>query len=186
MSDDPLGELAEASGPRIPQPELRELENNERYVRTAGLKFIIPQSFKPGDVLDEHTAAMLNAAHTTLIINRFSVTRKALLENPNCTYNDLDKALQDLVANFKYTPRPVRAPGEDEGVSEEERDLIAFARPYFNKAFGGQGIERKDYEKLLREWVGLEREMLTKLKTAHDNAFESLTKDMEGAFGQDD
>lgn len=186
MSDDPLGEALAATGSaRIPQPALRKLDPQERYVRTAGLKFIIPENFKPGDVLDEQTAAMLNTAYTTLVINRFSVTRQTLLENPNCTYADLDKALQDHFDNFKYTPRPTRAPGEDEGLSDEDRDLLTFARPHFNKAYGGKGLERKDYEALLRTWVTSNREMLAEMKSKADAAFESLTKDLSGAFGED-
>lgn len=184
MSDE-LNELLGASAPRIPQPELRKLNPNERYVRTAGLKFIIPENFKPGDVLDEHTAAMLNTAFTTLVINRFSPTRQALLENPNCTYKDLDTALQGHFDNFKYTPRPVRAPGEDEGLSDEDRELISFARPHFNKAFGKQGIDRKDYEALLREWVVGNREMLADLKTSADARQTALLEDLAGAFGND-
>lgn len=184
MSDE-FNELLSESAPRIAQPELRKLADNERYVRTAGLKFIIPQNFKPGDILDVHTAAMLNTAYTTLVINRFSTTRQALLENPNCTYKDLDTALQGHFDNFKYTPRPVRAPGEDNDLTDEDRDLISFARPHFNKAFGKQGIDRKAYEALLREWVVGNREMLGKLKAQADANSQALLEDLAGAFGND-
>ncbi len=182
---DPLAEALGEVAPRIPQPALRALAENERYVRTAGLRFIIPQNFKPGDVLDENTAAILNASYTTLVVNRFAAIRKVLLENPDCTYQMLDKELQAHFDNFKYNPRPVRTPGDEDGKTEEDRELIAFARPIFHKTFGGQGIERKAYEALLVEWVVGNRTMLTEQKTLADARSASLLEGLAGAFGED-
>lgn len=178
-------DLLEASGSRIPQPELRPLGEKERYVRTAGLRFIIPENFSPGDVLDDNTAAILNAAWTTQVINRFSPIRQALLENPATTYADIDRELQSHFNSYVYRPRPVRAPGDEDETSDADRDLISFARPVFNKHFGGQGLDRKDYEALLKTWVKNNREMLVALKTKSDDRAQSLASDFLAAFGQD-
>lgn len=175
-----------AVAPRIPQPELRTLASNERVVRTAGLKFIVKNNWKAGDVLDERTALLLNTAYQTIVINRFAPIRQALLDNPDTTYDDLDKALQDHLENFKYNPRPVDASdAKDDSRTQEERDLEAFARPHFNKAFGKQGIARADYEALLRDYVRDNRELLTKLKAQADERFNAISEDLAGVFGSD-
>lgn len=182
---DDLDEALALVAPRFAQPKLRPLEPNERYVRTAGLKFILPMNFKSGDVLDDKTAAILNQAYTTLVINRFAPIRAALLENDNTIYEDIDRELRAHFASFTYTPRPVIAGEEDEKLSEEDRDLVTFARPHFQKAFGGQGIARKDYEMLLREYVVGNRLMLEKLKKQSDDLRKSLTEDLGDVFGED-
>lgn len=184
-TDDDLADALEAVAPRIPQPQLRPLELNERYVRTAGLKFILPMNFAIGDVLDEKTAAILNQAYTTLVINKFAPIRTALLENPNTTYDDLDRELRNHFANFTYTPRPVNPEPGEESLSEEERELLSFARPHFNKAFGGQGLERKDYEALLREYVRDNRPMLEKMKASADALQQTLAADLGEVYGED-
>ncbi len=180
--DEALESLSIPNG--IKQPQLRPLEPKERYVRTAGLKFIVPEYFSPGDVLDETTAALLNTFYTTAAINRFSETRRVLLDNPETTYYDIDCALQAHFDNFKYTPRPTRVDGSEPD-NTLDRELISFARPVFNKHFGGKGLDRKDYENLLLSWVNDNREMLQNLMEKQNSRIKSLASDFDAAYGQD-
>lgn len=186
MTDD-IDAAIEATKPRIPQPELRTLAPGERVVRTAGLRFIVPTNWKAGDVLDEQTALLLNTAYHTIVINRFAPIRQAILDNPDATYTDLDRALQEHFENFKYSPRPLdTSSAKDDSRTQAERDLEAFARPHFNRAFGKQGIARADYEALLREYVKDNHELLTRLKSEADSRFSAITEDLAGVFGNDD
>lgn len=182
---DPIDDALAAVTPRIAQPALRELAPGERVVRTAGLKFILPTSWKAGDVLTEEDALFINSAHHTALINRFGETRRTLLENPDCTYADLDKALQAHYENFKVNPRTTDT-SDPETTSEEDRELISFAREPFNKMFGGKGIPRKEYEAMLRDYVKDNRELLTNLMNKQKQTITSLTEDLAGAFGSED
>lgn len=181
MTDD-LDEALSAVKPRIAQPALKELEPDERVVRTAGLKFIVKNPWKPGDVLDERSALLLNTAWHTAGLNRFSETRKVLLENPDCTYQDLDKALQAHFENFTYTPRPLDT-SDPTDLSDEDRELIAFARPRFNKVVGGKGIPRAEYESMLREFVTNNKVALMQAMRTQEKAMSQLTEDLAGASG---
>lgn len=169
----------------ILQPPLRPVGENERIVRTAGLKFIVPMNWKPGDVLDETSAALLNTAFCTAAINRFSPIRKALLENPDCTYDDIANELQDYFETFKYNPRTVDSSKPEDTRSAEVRELEAFARPYFNKAWGGGQLPRKEYETLLREWIDENTEFLTTQFEVHKASVNSLVSDLTTLFGND-
>ena len=166
----------------ITQPELTPPGPNERVVRTGGLKFILPMRWTPGDVLDEQSALLLNTAYHTAVINRFAPIRQELLSNPNTTYEDLDKALQAFFDEFNYTPRPLDS-SKPTDRTDEVRELESFARPYFNKAVGGKGLPRADYEALLREWVAENREFLLKIKLQQEAAIASLTEDIEANLG---
>lgn len=180
---DDLDEAIAAVEPRIKQPKLKDLEPGERVIRTAGLKFIVKCPWKPGDTLDETSALLLNTAWHTAALNRFSETRKVLLENPDCSYEDLDKALQAHLENFSYTPRPLDT-SDPTDPTDEDRELISYARPIFNKVVGGKGIERKQYEEMLREFVTNNRVMLLQRMRAEQQAMSKLTEDLAGALGE--
>ena len=172
--------------PKIKQPPLQPPGPNARIVRTAGLQFILPCNWKPGDVLDEQSAALLNAAHHTAVLNKFAPIRETFYGpdgefKDGLTYNDIDRELQAHFDNFKWNVRR-QDTSRPEPASEEDRELIAFARPHFNKAFGGQGLERKDYEALLREYVNTNREMLSKLMESQRTKINSLV-DIMAAYG---
>lgn len=159
---------------KLKQEPLRDLAPNERVVRTAGLRFILPCQYKPGDVLDEDTAALLNVAVHTAILNGFAETRRTLQDNPATTYQDLDAALQAFASEYKRTPRVLDTSDGSGAKTQEERDLIAFARPHFNKVFGGKNLARKDYEERLVAWVGENTEMLKELKAAESASMSKL------------
>lgn len=153
----------------IKQPKLKELGPNERVVRTAGLKFILPNNWKAGDILDEQSAAFINTAWATFVLNRFSPIRDNVLEQPCPTYTDLDRALQATFEDAKWTPRPARPPSDTELLDNEDRALISYARSEFNKRFGGKSIPRKDYEKKLRDFV-LENKPILLASMQRENA----------------
>lgn len=144
---------------QIPQPPLREIKPNERYVKTAGLTFILPNIASEGEVLSKKMADFLNVAYHTAILNRFSVIRQTLLESPHTTYEDLDDELRAFFTTFSFSVRPNKAPRiEDpdaEQWEEELQQLITYSRPMFRKVIqaSGQKLERKDYEATLRAWV---------------------------------
>ena len=142
----------------LDQPELRDPLPNERIVRTGGLRFILPNAFAEGDTLTPASAAFINAALHSAVINRFKDTRKVLEENPTTTYADIDEALQAFFAEFEVTPRKTKAPEPEADTDDEAnaafRALVKWARPDFNRAMSTvQGLPRKEYERLLREWV---------------------------------
>lgn len=174
MTEDEDTPPAEPEIARIQQPELRDLYPNERIVRVAGLKFILPGRWQEGDVLTEEDAIFINTAFHTAVINRFAPTREALLADPATGYEDLEDALLDFLDSYKWTPRPASHPSDDvEPLTEDERDLVRFARPHFNKAMKGTKVSRADYEATLRKWVLANKSVLepmleAELKRASD------------------
>lgn len=167
----------------IEQPELRDPLPNERIVRTGGLYYILPNAWKPGDVLTTELAAFLNAAWHSAFINRFKEARKALEENPATTYEDIDQALQAAFEEFSVTPRATK-PLEEPDNSDEEakaafRELVKFARPEFNAAMRDvKGLPRKRYEELLREWVKENQPMLQEAMEASQAAIARAVKNL--------
>lgn len=153
----------------IPQPLLRPLQGNERYVKTAGLVFILPNVASEGDVLSKRMADFLNVAYHTAILNRFSVIRKALLESPYVTYEDLDEELRALFSTISLSTRPNKPPVVSSTESQEDEEelqlLITWSRPTFRKIIqtGGYKLERKEYEAALRKWVLENRDHLQNL-----------------------
>lgn len=137
---------------RYTQPKLRPADN-ERIVRHAGLKFLLKNVWNPGDVLDEESATFINTAWHTLVLNRFSDQSDLIHENPKSTYDDLDRALQLHAESYKWTSRPASAPTDRQLLTDEDKELIAFARPVYNKKVGRTGMARKDYEKQLLDFV---------------------------------
>lgn len=136
----------------IKQIKLRT-PSDERVVRHAGLKFLLKNVWRPGDVLDEESAVFINTAWHTLILNRFGEQSAEILANPKSTFEDLDSALQQHAEGYRYTARPASVPTDRELLTDEDKDLIAYARPVYNKRFGGTGMSRSDYEDQLREFV---------------------------------
>lgn len=159
---------------RIEQPELREPGPNERLVRVAGCKFILPCNWRAGDVLDEETAKFLNAAHHTAVINGFSETRRELLGDVRTTYEDLDEALQGFFDHYKRTTRDDTTKAKP-GRTDEERELISFARPDFNRAMKGKAVTRKEYEELLLKHVRKNRAQLLDARNQQRQAMAELT-----------
>lgn len=137
----------------IKQPKLSTVQPNERVVKTAGLKFKLPNIWSEGSVLDAESALFINTAYHTTVLNRFAETRDALLNSPSTTYEDLDAALQAHFESYRWTPRPTKAPTDRELLTDEDKDLIAYARPVFNATFGKKGLPRKDYEAKLMQFV---------------------------------
>lgn len=165
----------------IPQPPVRPLEAGERYVRVAGLKFILPCKFAPGDVLDDQTAAFMNAAWHTAIINRFTPIRLNLLEDSRTTYEDFDRELQAFYESFEWTDRVKRTGGDEKPKkSEEEKALESFARPLFNKAMRGHGLPRERYEELLQEFITDNKVMLKEQFDRQQKSVNSLTSALIG------
>lgn len=158
----------------IPQPELRDLLPGERVVRVAGLRFILPPQFKPGDVLDENTAALFNAFYHTAIVNKFNKIKDTLLENANTTYEDFNTELQAFAQTFTYTPRTTKPTEAKPAKSEAQKAMEAFARPYFNKAMKGHGLPREEYEAKLTTYVLANAAMLKEQMEAEDALLQSL------------
>ena len=161
----------------FPQPELREIDpKEERIVRVAGMKFILPNQWREGDTLDAEAAIFINTAWHTACINRFGETRRELLADPRTDYNVFDAELQAFVDTYRYTPRPASAPASaDQKPDDAEKALIRFARPHFNKAMRGLNLSRGRYEELLREYVRDNRETLENLYAA-DQASQSAVQ----------
>ena len=159
----------------IAQPALKDPGPNERVVRVAGLKFILPCNWAPGDVLDEETARFLNAAWHTAAINGFAETRRELLSDVRTTYDDLDAALQGFYDAYKRTTRSSDTSKAKPGRTPEERALISFARPHFNRAMRGKDLTRKDYEDLLLKYVTRNRAKLEGAMRRETQAMEELT-----------
>lgn len=185
MAKTPVHLKEEASAPpTFRQKRLAPINpETHRIVRCAGLKFILPNVWKAGDVLDAEAAAFLNIAHHTAVLNRFGATREELLSKPETTYDDLDSALQAFFEDYRHTPRPASAPTENELLTDHEKDLIAFARPFFNAKFGGKGLDRKDYEKRLREYVLANQASLSKALAEERAAMKALIDGLEDLNG---
>ena len=158
----------------IKQPKLAPLDAHSRVVRVAGLKFILPNIWAEGDTLDAESALFINTAHHTTVLNRFADTRDALLEDESTTYDDLDKALQAHFESYRWTPRPTSPPTDRELLTDEDKDLIAYARPVFNATFGGTGLPRKDYESKLMAFVLDHRATLLKSMKAEQDTMDKL------------
>lgn len=165
---------------KFAQKLLRDLGTDERVVRIAGLKFILPNQFKPGDVLDETAAIFINTAWHTAIINRFSPLREELLKDPRTTYDVFDGELQAFVDGFKWTPRPKKTSKDPIKLSEEEKALESFARPMFNKAMKGHGLPREQYEAFLREFIVDNRAMLEEAFARQKESVDSLIAFLDG------
>lgn len=169
----------EKYGHNIAQPTLRELAENERIIRTMGLKFIVTNQFKVGDVLDEATAAFINGAWHTAALNRFAENRKLILENikagKTVTYDDIDGELADFMEEFTYSPRQLQPAEEGETPADAKlKAVIAFGRPYFNKAMKGLIADRKEYETRLKLWVTENRTMLEGMMADEKASVEKL------------
>lgn len=148
--------------PPIPQPPLRTPLPNERVVRTAGLKFILPCKWKPGDVLDEAAADFINSAWHTAVLNRFGEIRNELLNDPRTTYEDLDQELQTFFDSFQRNPRkgnpsvaPVSEPSEDE--REHLRIIKSWSRSIFRANMANHGLTKESYEEAFRKWFDTNR-----------------------------
>ena len=179
--------MSETAEPKITQPELRPLEPGERYVRTGGLKYILPTVWVEGDVLSAEAAVFINTALHTSVLNRFKDTRKVLEENPSTTYDDIDKALREFFATFSIGSRPTKAP--DPVVEEDAEDvaalkaLIKWARPQYNKAMTGLKLPRKDYEEFLRTWVLENRSDLQAQMDVEKDAIDATIKLLAESLG---
>lgn len=185
MTDNPgADDTPQKPAHNIAQPPLRPLEPNERVVRIAGLRFILPCRWSPGDVLDENSALLINTAWHSALINRFGETKRVMLENPACTYLQLDEALQGFEESFKYTPRPIDASDPKAGKSQEERALESFARPHFNKAMRGHGLSRPEYEKYLQSYIADNRDLLLGLMADEKRSINRVIESLSGAFGE--
>lgn len=175
-----LREEAEAP-PTFRQKRLAEVNPlTHRIVRCAGVKFVLPLIWAEGDVLDAEAATFLNIAWHTSVLNRFSETRDLILENPEATYDQMDEALQAFFEDYRHTPRPASMPKENELLTDHEKDLIDFARPDFNKKFGGLGLERQEYEKRLREYVLSNQATLSKALANQREAMKELIDGLAG------
>jgi len=159
----------------IIQPPLRDPLPNERVVRVAGLRFILPCNWEPGNVLDEETCKFLNAAWHTAVINGFAETRRELLSDVRTTYADLDTALQGFYDTYKRTTRADTSKAKP-GRTPEERALISFARPHFNRAMKGKNLSRKEYEELLLKYVTRNRAKLEGAMRRESQAIAELTE----------
>lgn len=145
---------------QITQPKLRDPSEHERVVRVAGFKFILPCNWKPGDVLDEDSAAFINAAWHTAAINGFSERRRDLMNDPRTTYQVLDEELQAHYEVYKRQTRTLDASDARPGKTDAEKKLISYARPRFNAAVRDKKLPRKDYEALLVKYVEKNRAKL--------------------------
>lgn len=172
----------EKYGHNIAQPELRKLEENERIIRTMGLRFIVTNQFKVGDVLDEATAAFINGAWHTAALNRFAPQRESLLEfGDRLTYDQIDGELQDHLEEFTYSPRQLQPtePGETPA-DAKLKAIISFGRPHFNKAVKGHTWERKEYEANLKAWAIENRVMLEVQMESEQASVKKLIAAMSG------
>lgn len=169
----------------IVQPPLREPEADERIVRVAGLKFILPCKWAPGDTLDEESAAFINTAWHTAVINRFGPVREILVQNPATTYEQFDAELQAFFDRFSWTPRPAKASGEKPKRSEEDKALESFARPLFNKAMKGHGLSRERYEELLLQYIEDNRDVLTRSMERQRAAVSAITQSLVTNLGKE-
>ena len=172
----------EKYGHNITQPSLRDLQENERIIRTMGLKFIVTNQFKVGDVLDEQTAAFINGAWHTAALNRFAPQREALLEyGDRLTYDQIDGELSDHMEEFTYSPRQLQPTEEGDTPADVKlKAVIAYARPFFNKAMTGLIKDRKEYEVVLKSWVIEHREFLESQMKAEADSIAKLITSMSG------
>jgi len=181
IDNTPAANAAKKAPPHdIPQQELRPPNADERIVRVAGLRFILPCPFKPGDVLDDNSALLINTAFHTALINRFGEQKRSVLEGPNPTYNKLDAALQAHYESFKYSPRPLDSSDPKATLSDAEKAFQSFARAKFNKVLGGQGIERDVYEATLANWIKSNRADIEDAFNQESKAVTSLTNAFAG------
>ena len=160
---------------RFKQPKLRTADN-ERVVRHAGLKFLLKNNWNVGDVLSEEDAAFINTAWHTLILNRFGEESDLIHADPKSTYNTLDSALQQFAEGYRWTPRPASPPTDRELLTDEDKELIAYARPVYNRKVGGTGMARKDYEDQLREFVLANKSILLPAMNAEKASMAELTE----------
>lgn len=160
---------------KISQPKLRTPLPNERVVRVAGLKFILPNNWAPGDVLDEDSAAFINAAWHTAAINGFAEIRQSLLNDPRTTYEIFDQELQTFYDSYKRTTRQLDASDAKPGRTPEEKALISYARPRFNNYMGGKKHSRAKYEELLLVFVEGNRTKLLAEMKRENKAIKDLT-----------
>jgi len=171
----------------IEQPELRDPLPSERIVRTGGLYYILPNAWAAGQVLTPELAAFLNAAWHSAFINRFKEARKLLEEDSSTTYADIDAALQAAFDEFSVTPRATKplepAEDDDEESKEAFKALVSFARPEFNAAMKEvKGLPRKDYEKLLREYVRDNGAVLLEAMEASNASIERAVKNLAASL----
>lgn len=159
----------------IEQGPLRELKPNERIVRCAGLKFILPCPYKPGDTLDEESAAFINAAYHTAVLNGFTPIRHELLADPRTAYEDLDRELQAFADTYKRATRKADASDASSGKTQEEKDLYAYARPIYNHHMGRKHIPRKLYEAGLTKYINENRASLTAAMNKEKASMRQLT-----------
>lgn len=169
----------------IVQPPLREPEADERVVRVAGLKFILPCKWAAGDVLDEESAAFINTAWHTAVINRFGAIRQLLLDDPATTYEKFDAELQAFFDEFSWTPRPSKATSEKPKRTEEDKALESFARPLFNKAMKGHGLSRERYEELLQKYISENRDTLLASMERQRVAVGAITQSLIAGIGKE-
>lgn len=152
----------------IPQPLLRKLGEHERIVRVANLKFILPNEFDKGEVLEGWKLDFINSAYHTQIINAFSETRKELVGNPATTYSDIEDALLEFAASYSWNHRPTKPPTLTSVLTDTQKARIKFARPFYSQIMSGRGFARADYELGLFDWTEQNAELLDDMRTKHE------------------
>lgn len=165
--------------PTIRQPPLRQLEPGERIVRTGGLRFILPVPWSAGMVLDEQSAAFLNSAWHTAILNRFNSTGllDSLYATQGTTYDDIDASLQDFALHFTYTPRPPKDDSSEPPSAKPDpstKAFLSFCRARWSAIMSGKGIPRDQYEEGLAVWIGTNRSYLETEYEKENLAIEEL------------